>query len=111
MRDKSADEVWIQAIQGLDREGFDFIVHDGPPRLAESAEDAFHNDLIAFSHFRLSEADHFEGTGMVLQEKAIGRLPLPIRCQLHIRDFSRDDDFLTVILLWVCQQFGDLKQS
>src|SRR5215510_11106154 len=47
---------------------------------------------------------------MILEQKAIGGLPLAIRRQLEVDDLPCHDDLLPVVLLRVCEQLGDFQQ-
>ena len=108
---ESTNEVGVQAIQGLHREGFDLVIDNGAAELAQATEHSFNDHLIAFTDFRLAKADDFQRTGLVLKQESVGRLSLAIRGQLHIHHLSRDDDILMVVLLRMRQKFRDLKQA
>ncbi len=75
---ESADKIRVETGQRFDRQGFDLIVNDRTANLSKSAEDTLDNHLITFVDFQLSKTYHLQCTGLVLQQKAIGRLPLTI---------------------------------
>ncbi|SPP66596.1 hypothetical protein NITLEN_80020 [Nitrospira lenta] len=109
--DQLSDKVGIQAVERLHRERLNFIVDDRAADLAQAAEDAFNNDLVAFMNLGLAQADHLERSGLVFQEKPVGRLPLAVGGELHVRDGPAYHDVLMIVLLRVCQQLGDFKQT
>jgi len=107
----SADQIGVEPIHGLDRERFDFVVDDRAACLAEAREDSFHNHLVAFPDFDLSEADDFQRAGLIFQEKSVGRLALAIRRELDVGDLAGDHDFLAVVLFWMCEQLSDFQKT
>ncbi len=106
-----ADEIGIEAIERFHGEGFDFVVDDRAAGLPEATEDAFDDHLIAFTNFGLAEADHFQGSRLVLQQESVRRLSLAVRGQLDVGDFAGDDDILVVVLLRVGKQLGNFEKA
>ena len=107
----SADQIGVESIHRLDREGFDFVVDDRASCLAKAREDSFHNHLVALPNFDLTEADDFQRASLILQEKPIGRLTLPIGGELDVGDLAAHDHFLAVVLLGMGEEFGDFQKS
>ena len=101
---------WSRFI-GLIERGFDFVVDDRASCLAETREDSFHNHLVAFPNFDLTETDDFQRAGLILQEKPIGRLTLPIRRELDVGDLAAYHHFLAVVLLGMGEELGDLQKT
>jgi len=110
-RARLADEVWVEPIDGLDRESFDFVVDGCAAYLAKARKDPLHNHLVAFSNFDLTEADDFQRAGRILQEKPIGRLTLPVCRKLDVGDLAGDHHFLAVVLLRVGEELGNFEKS
>ena len=107
----SADQIGVEPIHRLDREGFDFVVDDRASCLAKAREDSFYNHLVAFPNFDLTETDDFQRAGLIFQEKPVGRLALPIGRELDVGDLAGDHHFLAVVLLGMGKQFGDLQKT
>ena len=55
-----ADEVWVEAVQRLNRIGLDLVEDDCTAGLPEPVEDAFHDDLLSFMDFHFPQCDHLE---------------------------------------------------
>lgn len=106
-----ADQIGVEPIHRLDREGFDFVEDDRASCLAMAREDSFHNHLVAFPNFDLTETDDFQRAGRILQEKPIGRLTFPIRRELDVGNLTGDHHFLAVILLGMGEEFGDFQKT
>ena len=79
--------------------------------LTKTREDSFHNHLVAFPNFNLTESDNFQRARLILQEKPIGWLTLPIRCELDVGDLTGHHHFLVVVLLGMGEEFGDLQKA
>lgn len=107
----SADQIGVEPIHRLDREGFDFVVDDRASCLAKAREDSFHNHLVAFPNFDLTERDDFQHARLILQEKPIGRLALPIGGELDVGDLAGYHHFLAVVLLGMGEEFSDLQET
>ena len=108
---RSADQIGVEPIHWLDREGFDFVIDDRASCLSKAREDSFHNHLVAIPNFDLTETDDFQCAGLILQEKPIGRLTFPIRRELDVGDLAGDHHFLAVVLLRMGEEFGDLQKT
>jgi len=109
--DRSSHQIGVEPIHRLNREGFDFVVDGRASCLAKTREDAFHDDLVAFPNFDLTKADDLQYAGLILQQKSIGRLTLPVRRKLDIGDLAGYHDFLAVILLGMGEELGDLQKT
>ena len=107
----STNEVGVEPIHRLDREGFDFVVDDRTSSLSKAREDSFHNHLVAFPNFNLTETDDLQRPGRILQEKPIGRLTLPIRRELDVGDLAGHCHFLAVVLFGMGEEFGDFQKT
>lgn len=106
-----ADQIGVKPIHRLDREGFNFVVDDRASCLAKAREDSFHNHLVAFPNFDLTETDDFQRAGLILQQKPIGRFTLPIRRELDVGDLAGYHHFLAVVLLGMGEELGDLEKT
>ncbi len=110
-RPNSTNQIGIEPIHRLDREGFDFVVDDHASCLAKAREDSFHNHLVAFPNFDLTETDDFQRAGLILQQKPIGWFTLPIRRELDVGDLAAYHHFLAVVLLGMGEELGDLQKT
>jgi hypothetical protein len=108
---RSADQIGVEPIDRLDREGFDFVVDDRASCLAKAREDSFHNHLVAFPNFDLTETDDFQRAGLILQQKPIGWFTLPIGGELDVGDLAGYHHFLAVVLLGMGEEFSDLQET
>jgi len=106
-----ADQIGVEPINRLDREGFYFVVDDRASCLAKSREDSFHNHLVAFTNFDLTESDDFQSARLILQQKPIGRLTLPIGGKLDVGDLAGYHHFLAIVLLGMGEELGDLQKA
>src|SRR4029077_7462804 len=106
-----ADQIGIEPIHRLDREGFDFVVDDGASCLAKAREDSFHNHLFALPNFDLTETDDFQCACLILQQKPIGRLALPIGGELDVGDLAGYHHFLAIVLFGMGEELGDFQKA
>jgi hypothetical protein len=109
--DRSSHQIGVELIHRLDREGFDFVVDGRAPCLAKTREDAFHDYLVAFPNFDLTKTDDFQYAGLILQQKSIGWLTLPVRRKLDVGDLAGYHDFLVIVLLGMGEELGDLQKT